>query len=242
MGKKSNWVQISLFLAFSICFLPKHGSARQIIFRTGKPVFTAVPAFSFQSLFSGRFTSEFETLYDGSVCFRDSWTTLKARSELAAGKRRTTAYTIAENPLREGITLNPGFLAPIRAVWTKNSAHWKASTDTRTYSFILPLFPTLRKYGRINCRSTSVGSENPSSITFLYAQRRKDSGYVSALSAHEEEPVFYRTDITGPRSAPITVYCSYGSHAFRRSSQTLSGQEGFRQLPRHRLLILGFSW
>ena len=87
MGKRASWVQTLLFLAFIGAFfvlnlvLPKREFSEQ-----ENRMLQTAPKFTLASLFSGNFTSSFETYLTDQFAFRDAWTTLKARAELMSGK------------------------------------------------------------------------------------------------------------------------------------------------------------
>jgi hypothetical protein len=197
MGKKSNWVQISLFLAFIYLFfilntvLPdKSFSERE------NRYLQQSPAFSFQSLFSGRFTSEFETYTTDQFAFRDSWTTLKARSELAAGKEENNGvYYCGESAPGEGITLIQGFSAPDQSRLDEKLGALESLSETTDVQLYFALIPDASEIWKDKLpKHAPVGSEK-SVIDYVYTHTGvKTVDMLSALSAHEEEPVFYRTD------------------------------------------------
>ena len=86
MSKKANWVQTLIFLAFIAAFfilniaLPDKDFSQQ----ENRSLQTA-PKFTFSDLFSGEFTVAYEDYVTDQFAFRDSWTALKARSELVVG-------------------------------------------------------------------------------------------------------------------------------------------------------------
>ena len=88
MSKRTLRLQTGLFLVFIFLFfllnlvLPDRTFSEQ-----ENRALQTLPSFSFARLFSGRYTSEFETYTVDQFAFRDSWTALKARSELAVGKK-----------------------------------------------------------------------------------------------------------------------------------------------------------
>ena len=58
------------------------------------------PDFTWQSLFSGRYTTDFETYITDQFTGRDGWTSLKALSEQALGKRENNdVYLAADDTL-----------------------------------------------------------------------------------------------------------------------------------------------
>ena len=94
MNKKALWAEALIFLAFIGAFfilnlvLPDRQFSEQ-----ENRYLQMRPEFSFKSLFSGDYTSKFETYTTDQFTFRDEWITLKAASELALGKQET-AYEI----------------------------------------------------------------------------------------------------------------------------------------------------
>lgn len=96
MNKRAMWAEALIFLAFIGVFfvlnlvLPD----RQFSEQENRNLQT-LPEFSFKSLFEGDYTSKFESYTTDQFTFRDEWITLKAASELALGKKRTTTSTSA---------------------------------------------------------------------------------------------------------------------------------------------------
>ena len=98
MSKRALWVQSAVFLVFLGAFfllnliLPDKSFSEQ-----ENRSLQTIPPFSLSSLFSGKFTSDYESYVTDQFAFRDDWIRLKARSELISGKKENNGIYLCEN-------------------------------------------------------------------------------------------------------------------------------------------------
>ena len=191
MKKRSTWAQISLFLGFVALFfilnlvLPDKSFSEQ-----ENRYLQQLPDFSFSSLFSGKFTSEFETYLTDQFTLRDDWTSLKARCELLAGKRENNGVFLCR-----GDTLIEPFTAPASdALASKTDAVNKLaeSAGVPVYFGLIPgkseLWGSLLPHGTPNDSQAQL-------IDACYARSSAVCIDLSGgLSAHAGEAIYYRTD------------------------------------------------
>jgi hypothetical protein len=197
MEKKSQWAQITLFLAFIALFFILNAVMPDKEFSERENRYLQQsPAFSLQSLFSGRFTSEFETCTTDQFAFRDSWTTLKARGELAVGKDENNGvYYCGETTSGEGVTLIKGFSAPDQDdLDTKLDALEKLS-DATDVPLYFALIPGASEVWKDKLPKNAPVASEKAVIDYAYAYTDvKTVDMLSALSVRAEEPIYYRTD------------------------------------------------
>ena len=191
MNKKALWAEALIFLAFIGVFfilnlvLPDRQFSEQ-----ENRYLQQRPEFSFKSLFSGDYTSKFETYTTDQFTFRDEWITLKAASELALGKQENNDVHLCE-----GGTLIKGFERPDDSTLDSNMSALNAlveNTDADVYFALIPdksdLYASLLPNNAPNDSEKEV-------IDYCYDK----SGAInvdmySALSSHTDEYIFYRTD------------------------------------------------
>ena len=191
MSKKALWAEALIFLAFIgvffilILVLPD----RQFSEQENRYLQTR-PEFSFKSLFSGDYTSKFETYTTDQFTFRDEWITLKAASELALGKQENNDVHLCENG-----TLIEGFKRPENSVLDSNMSALNTlvgNTDADVYFALIPDKSDL--YASLLPKNAPNDSEKEV-IDYCYGQSNATNvDMYSALSAHTDEYIFYRTD------------------------------------------------
>lgn len=191
MNKKALWAEALIFLAFIGAFfilnlvLPDRQFSEQ-----ENRYLQMRPEFSFKSLFSGDYTSKFETYTTDQFTFRDEWITLKAASELALGKQENNDVHLCENG-----TLIEDFKRPENSVLDSNMSALNTlvgNTDAKVYFALIPDKSDL--YSSLLPKNVPNDSEKEV-IDYCYGQ--SNATYVdmySALSAHKDEYIFYRTD------------------------------------------------
>ncbi len=88
MNKTANIVQMLLFCVFigGFFIINLFVSDREFSEQENRYL-TQSPRFTLESLFSGEYTSKFETFLSDQFALRDSWITLKAGTEILSGKR-----------------------------------------------------------------------------------------------------------------------------------------------------------
>ena len=191
MNKKALWAEALIFLAFIGAFfilnlvLPDRQFSEQ-----ENRYLQMRPEFSFKSLFSGDYTSKFETYTTDQFTFRDEWITLKAASELALGKQENNDVHLCENG-----TLIEGFKRPENSVLDSNMSALNTlvgNTDAKVYFALIPDKSDL--YSSLLPKNVPNDSEKEV-IDYSYGQSNATNVDIySALSAHTDEYIFYRTD------------------------------------------------
>ena len=191
MNKKALWAEALIFLAFIGAFfilnlvLPDRQFSEQ-----ENRYLQMRPEFSFKSLFSGDYTSKFETYTTDQFTFRDEWITLKAASELALGKQENNDVHLCENG-----TLIEGFKRPENSVLDSNMSALNSlvgNTDAKVYFALIPDKSDL--YSSLLPKNAPNDSEKEV-IDYCYGQSNATNvDMYSALSAHTDEYIFYRTD------------------------------------------------
>ena len=191
MNKKALWAEALIFLAFIGVFfilnlvLPDRQFSEQ-----ENRYLQMRPEFSFKSLFSGDYTSKFETYTTDQFTFRDEWITLKAASELALGKQENNDVHLCENG-----TLIEGFKRPENSVLDSNMSALNTlveNTDADVYFALIPDKSDL--YASLLPKNAPNDSEKEV-IDYCYGQSNAANvDMYSALSAHTDEYIFYRTD------------------------------------------------
>lgn len=191
MNKKALWAEALIFLAFIGAFfilnlvLPDRQFSEQ-----ENRYLQMRPEFSFKSLFSGDYTSKFETYTTDQFTFRDEWITLKAASELALGKQENNDVHLCENG-----TLIEGFKRPENSVLDSNMSALNSlvgNTDAKVYFALIPDKSDL--YASLLPKNAPNDSEKEV-IDYCYGQSNATNvDMYSALSAHTDEYIFYRTD------------------------------------------------
>lgn len=191
MNKKALWAEALIFLAFIGAFfilnlvLPDRQFSEQ-----ENRYLQMRPEFSFKSLFSGDYTSKFETYTTDQFTFRDEWITLKAASELALGKQENNDVHLCENG-----TLIEGFKRPENSVLDSNMSALNTlveNTDADVYFALIPDKSDL--YASLLPKNAPNDSEKEV-IDYCYGQSNATNvDMYSALSAHKDEYIFYRTD------------------------------------------------
>lgn len=189
MKKMSDWIQIILFLCFigglALAFLLKPD-------RDFSPVenrnLASLPAFSANALFSGAFAEAYETYVADQFPLRDGWTALKAWAEERSGKRENNGVYLCGDTLIERFELADGgrqFLSNLRAV-----DRFAGQVDVPVY---LALIPTAAEIWRDRLPFGAPGCDQAALLEGLETQAIQ-ADMLSALSAHADEAVFYRTD------------------------------------------------
>ena len=191
MSKKALWAEALIFLAFIGVFfilnlvLPDRQFSEQ-----ENRYLQMKPEFSFKSLFSGDYTSKFETYTTDQFTFRDEWITLKAASELALGKQENNDVHLCENG-----TLIEGYERPENSALDANMSALNTlveNTDAEVYFALIPDKSDL--YASLLPKNAPNDSEKEV-IDYCYAQSNATNvDMYSALGAHTDEYIFSRTD------------------------------------------------
>ncbi|NLV86719.1 MAG: hypothetical protein GX025_05830 [Clostridiales bacterium] len=191
MKKVSSWFQICIFLAFIFLFFVLHLALPDVGFSEQENrELTQAPKLTVDSSFSGQFTSKFESYCSDQFPFRDSWTTLKARSELSLGKKENKGvYLCGDDILVEGYS-KPDFKQLDTNITAVRNLAEKANIPV--YFALVPSFAEIRSD---LLPKNAPNDSQKEIIDYSY----EGSGTInidllSAMSAHSDEYIYYRTD------------------------------------------------
>ena len=148
-----------------------------------------VPEFSWEALRDGTYTSEVEEYVADQFPLRDEWTGLKARMEQLIGKRLfNNVYLCDGETLISKVDAPAGGLEETNLHYVTQLA---GNTDIPVY---LGLIPSAAEVWR---DKLPEGAESWDQNAYL-AQAADTGlpviGFSAALTAHADEPIFYRTD------------------------------------------------
>ncbi|MCD8016735.1 MAG: hypothetical protein LUE97_02810 [Oscillospiraceae bacterium] len=191
MSRTSQIMQTVIFAAFIgaglllFLLLPKRDFSQQ-----ENRYLASAPSFSFEALASGEFTQDFEEYVTDQFPLRDGWITAKAASELAAGKGQNNGIFLCG-----GDTLIEPFTAPESAKLDSAVSAVNALCGNIDVPVFLALVPTAAEiwadalpYGAANDSQSEI-------IAGIYSAVSADTVDIcSALAAHADEDIFYRTD------------------------------------------------
>lgn len=190
MKKKTyNYIIVCLFCGFVIAlllasFLIPDRSFSQ---RENRYLQT-LPTFSWQRLFDGKFTSDFEDYCADQFPFRDGWITLNARYEQLSGKKQTNGVYLC------GDRLITPFKTPSAAELNRRFTAVKLLDESCEMPVHLALIPNAAE---IYQDRLPVGAPDDSQAAVI--AQAADYGLSPApllpmLDGHKEEEIFYRTD------------------------------------------------
>ena len=205
MSKLAKWIQTILFLAFIGAFfllnllLPDKSFSEQ----ENRYLQTA-PTFTFSSLFSGKFTDSFETYLTDQFAFRDAWIALKARAELACGKRENNGIYLCS-----GETLIEPYTAPQQGDLDFSLDAVNALAEASDIPVYFALIPSASEIWRDKLPEGAPNDSQQETIRHAYAYVNAKTADVSgALEQHAGEPIFYRTDHHWTTLGAYYGYCA----------------------------------
>lgn len=140
------------------------------------------PEFSWTALVDGSYTKKVETYFADQFPLRDSWTGLKARAEQLIGKSEFNGVYLC------GDTLISKVETPAEGMVNKNLSYVDRLAGKTDANVVLGLIPSAAEVWK---EKLPAGAESWDQ-TELLAQSSVD--FQSTLSAHADEPIFYRTD------------------------------------------------
>ena len=148
-----------------------------------------VPAFSWESLRDGSFTEAAETYFADQFPLRDQWTGLKARTELALGKREFKGTYLC------GDTLIAKVEPPKDGLEEKNLSYAARLAERTELPVYLGLIPSAAEIWRDRLPK---GAESWDQAAFIARAAELEGvepvDFLGPLAAHAGEEVFYRTD------------------------------------------------
>lgn len=194
VSKKAHLVQTIVFLAFiAVFFVLNLVTPDKEFSQQENRYLQTAPKFSFSSLFSGKFASSFETYVTDQFTFRDNWTALKARSERIVGKDSNNGVYLCE-----GEQLMETFTAPDKEDIDAKIGFVNKLAGNVEAPVYLALIPSVCE---IKSDLLPEGAPNDSQkdiIDYIYAnvdpERITTVDMYTALSAHADERIYYRTD------------------------------------------------
>ncbi len=191
MTKRSCKIQIVLFCAFIGFMLVLSAILPDRTFseRENREL-QQTPKFNFQTLFAGKYTGKAETYTADQFPFRDGWMTMKARCELATGKKQNDDVYLCKDG-----TLIEKYKAPDSKLLDTNIAavkHFAESSSVPVYFALIP--GNAEIHGGLLPRNAPNDSQKRV-IDYCYANSgAKNIDVESSLLAHKDEYIFYRTD------------------------------------------------
>ena len=146
------------------------------------------PAFSWQSLKDGSFTSAVEEYFADQFPLRDQWTVLKARAEQMIGKSEFNGVYLCSDRLIAQVK------DPEEELDTKNLSYVQRLSENTDVPVYLGLIPSAAEIWK-----DDLPAGAPSWDQSAFLQQAESLGlpmmdFDSALRTHADEDIFYRTD------------------------------------------------
>lgn len=189
--KKSVWIQIAAFVLFITAFFAVNLALpdREFSEQENRSL-QQFPAFSLSDLASGKFTSDFEDYTTDQFAMRDFWITLKARCELLIGKGGNNGIHYCKNG-----TLIKAFRAPDSESADKAVSYVNALTENTDVPVYLALIPDKAEIYSDFLPKNAPNDSEAGFIDYCYGKTGAvPVDILSALKAHSDEYIFYRTD------------------------------------------------
>ena len=191
MSKKALWIEAIVFLAFIFAFFILNTAQpdREFSEQENRSL-QQRPAFSFDELFSGQYTKDFETYTTDQFTLRDEWITLKAASELALGKRQNNGMFLCD-----GGTIIEPYEAPEDGKLEANMEALNklvANTDADVYFALIPGKSDI--WAHMLPQNAPRDSEK-AAIDYCYSlSDAVNVDIYGKLEEHSGEYIYYRTD------------------------------------------------
>lgn len=191
MSKTSNWIQIILFTAFIFVFFILFLATPDVEFSEQENrELSQAPDFSFEKLFSGKFTESFESYTTDQFPLRDSWITVKARAELLTGKKSNKGVYLCS-----GDTLIEAFAKPDEKQLETNIDAVKTFSDSADVPVYFALIPGSAEIYSDLLPKNAPNYSQKVVIDWCYERSgAKNIDLYTILSEHKSEYIFYRTD------------------------------------------------
>lgn len=169
-------------------------------------VLASFPEFSLSEVVSKRFMNGFGDFVSDHIAFRDRWTAVKARAVTLIGKRDNKGVYLGKNCLIENIA------GPDESVYKPNAEAIKRFAEQLQKPVYLLLAPTAAETerGKLPAFATTADQNK-----FIQLVRQKTGAarmidVASALSAHKNEYIYYRTDHHWTTLGAYYAYASAG--------------------------------
>ena len=205
MTKKASIFLIIIFCGFITAFFVLNLVLPDINFsQQENRELTQKPEFSFDALFSGRFTEKFESYTTDQFAFRDSWTTLKAGCEMGIGKKENKGVYLCD-----GGVLAEGYEAPDPKQLDTNLAAVRALTYNAGVPVYFALIPGITEVRSDLLPENAPNDSQRETIEYCYENSEAiNVDMLSALEAHKDEYIYYRTD---HHWTSLGAYYGYGA-------------------------------
>ena len=191
MTKRSLSIQIILFCAYIFIFfllfliMPDVGFSDQ-----ENRELTQAPQFSFENLFAEKFTTKFESYTTDQFPFRDEWTTVKARTELLLGKKENKGVFLCA-----GDTLIEAYVKPDSEQLQTNINAVSSLVDNVDVPVYFCLIPGVAEICSDLLPANAPNDSQKDVIDYCYnGSGAQNIDMYSALAAHSDEYIYYRTD------------------------------------------------
>ncbi|MDT8977896.1 DHHW family protein [Paenibacillus sp. chi10] len=152
-----------------------------------------LPAFSFHSFISGKFTSNFEKFITDQFVARDVWIGVKSNADQAIGKKESNGVYLGKDGylIQKFVEVNTGELE--EKIQSINAFH-SAMPELNKYVILAPTAVSV-----LQSKLPDYVSENRELDALHTVKTSLNSGirYVDvypALSSHQNEPIYYKTD------------------------------------------------
>lgn len=192
MKKTSLWIQTLLFVLFiSVFFLLNLLVPDNEFSQQENRYLAKVPRFSLSSVASGKWMSEFETYSLDQFVFRDTWTSLKAATELMMGKHENNGIYLCDND-----TLLERFEVNSTSQLYENTdfvSTFAAEMNVPVYFALIPgPVEILKDMLPMNAPGDRQLDLIAKSYEVVKNVTRVDAYHT--LNAHKDEYIYYRTD------------------------------------------------
>lgn len=191
MKKHNDLIQLLCFSLFIALFavlllvLPSRSFSE-----TENRVLAGTPDFSLSAFFSGDFGSDFERWITDQFPFRDSWVSLKARAERLSGKTENNGVFFCGEE-----TLMNRFPEPDERSLDSALDALRALSEHADCPVYLSLIPSSAAVWPERLPAHADTADEPALIKRLYSSCGVNTiDTLSALKAHADEDIFYRTD------------------------------------------------
>jgi len=191
MVKRSDWVQILLFLSFVFGFFILNLALPDKVFSEQENRdLTQLPKLTLESYFSGKFATKFESYTTDQFAFRDTWTTLKARSEFAVGKEENKGVYLCSDD-----TLIEAYEAPDQKQLDTNITAVRNFAEKSDVPVYFALIPASSEIHSDIIPKNAPNASQKALIDYCYANSgAKNIDLLDPLKSHKDEYIYYRTD------------------------------------------------
>ena len=205
MGKKAPLIQILVFTVFIGALLVLHLALPDRSL-SGRESLQTAPRLTLKTLTSGRFMEQAETYTGDQFPFRSGWVSLKARTELLSGRTENNGVYLCE-----GERLLEAFIAPTDAALKKQTDAIRAFAEAVEVPVTFALIPTAGEVYRDALPAGAPNDDQDAVIDTAYkAVGCETVDLSSALEAHRDEAIYYRTDHHWTSLGAYYTYAAFG--------------------------------